>query len=74
MSETLVIEKNFQALSPYAQFVITNLGYDFYKKKTQERLYKWEIWAIFESKQAVLGSIYAGKHFRYERKKRKNDE
>jgi hypothetical protein len=70
MSETLVDVKDIPTLSPYAQFVLNNLGYDFYHRRLKERLYKWEIWAIFENKQAALGSLYANKHSRYERRKR----
>jgi hypothetical protein len=66
----LIDEKDIPSLSPYAQFVLMNLGYDFFHKRIQEKLDKWEIWAIFDNKQYSLNLIYANEHPRYERKKR----
>lgn len=71
----LVDDSNLNLISLYARFILQNIGYSFYSKKTNKLLNKWEIYITIEHKEDNitvhrLNLIYSNEHPLYGRRKR----
>lgn len=64
----IISENDLKKSSPWARYMVTNLGYYFYDKKTKKAVTKWEVYNTFSKEE--LEDIYAGIQVRYERRKK----
>lgn len=64
----LVSNNDWQELSPYARFMIDNKGFEFYRRRDNMKIDKWEIFSIFEKHPNELVKVCIGKNRFYGRR------
>jgi len=64
----IITEEDMDEVSDFARFMVTNMGYYFWDKKTKTKAYKHEIYITF--KDEGFEAVYNDTQGRYCRKKK----